>query len=93
MSVKLLVSVQNDQHTQDQANFFFIFSDVDISFSFPSSSSLSVSARLFFPPVITFRKVADVKQTTQRQLYVFMALLGVSRLRVSADPQEHLRIG
>ena len=24
---------------------------------------------------------------TQRQLYVFMALLGVSRLRVSADPQ------
>ena len=28
-----------------------------------------------------------VIQLTQRQLYVFMALLGVSRLRVSADPQ------
>ena len=26
-------------------------------------------------------------EVTQRQLYVFMALLGVSRLRVSADPQ------
>ena len=26
-------------------------------------------------------------ESTQRQLYVFMALLGVSRLRVSADPQ------
>ena len=26
-------------------------------------------------------------ESTQRQLYVFMALLRVSRLRVSADPQ------
>ena len=31
-------------------------------------------------------------ESTQRQLYVFMALLGVSRLRVSADPQDRLKL-
>ena len=56
--------------------------------SFVCKGCQSESLCLDFFSVLTSKlKKNYAKDLTQRQLYVFMALLQVSRLRVSADPQ------